>query len=61
VLNAYNILRSEPAIAAIPSHIRKQAPSILFGQDELPPKGVVVVVVVSKLGQHHRIGFLLIC
>jgi hypothetical protein len=59
VLNANNVFRSEPAIAALPSHVREQAPSILFGQDELPPKGTFIVVVVS-LNQYHKVTFLLI-
>jgi len=53
VLNANDVFGPEPAIAALPSHIRGQAPSILFRQDELPPEDVIVIVI-SNLGQHHR-------
>jgi hypothetical protein len=55
MLHTNDVFRSEPAIAALPRHVRKQAPSILLGQDELPPKGAIIVVVASKLGQHNRI------
>jgi hypothetical protein len=37
----------KPAIAALRNHIRVQAPSILFRQDELPPEHVIVI---SNLG-----------
>src|SRR5262245_21746240 len=53
VLNANDVLGPEPAIATLPNHIRGQAPSILFRQDELPPEDVIVIVI-SNLGQHHR-------
>jgi hypothetical protein len=47
VFDANDVFRSEPAIAARPGHIRKQAPSILFGQDELLPEDVTVIVVLN--------------
>src|SRR5262245_18843515 len=56
VLNADDVFGPEPAIAALPSHIRGQAPSILFRQDKLPPKDVIVIVI-TNLGQHHKIAF----
>jgi hypothetical protein len=59
VLNAHNFLRSEPAIAALPSRVREQAPSILFGQNEFPPKGAIIGVIASKSGQHSRIAITL--
>jgi hypothetical protein len=59
VLNANYLFRAEPAIATLPTYVRETAPSILFGQDELPPKDVIVIVVLN-FGQHHRITVLVI-
>jgi hypothetical protein len=52
-LQRHDVRRAKPATSTNPSHFRMPAPAVLLRQNQRPQESFVVVVVVSRFGQHR--------